>query len=169
MTSARFRLLFHAILVLGVTVPLPAAGAQAAASIVITGDVATPITLTAADLAAMPRATVTTTSNGIATTYAGVWLPDVLKKAGVPLGPGMRGSTLSGYVMARASDGYQVLFSIGELDPAITDGQFLLADMADGQPLFAENGSFRLVIPQDKRGARSLRMLTTLDVVLLKK
>ncbi|MBK7907577.1 MAG: molybdopterin-dependent oxidoreductase [Gemmatimonadetes bacterium] len=149
----------------------PAAHAQSALApeptITVRGDVPTPLVLTAADLAAMPRATVTTTNNGMTTTYRGVWVADVLAKAGFALGPAARRNSLSGYVLARATDGYQVLFSIGELDPAITDGQALLADTANDQPLFAENGRFRLVLPKDKRGARSMRMLASLDVVLL--
>jgi len=117
----------------------------------------------------MPRATVTTANNGIATTYEGVWLAEVLKKAGAPLGGGMRGPALSSYVVASASDGYQVVFSLAEVDPDMTDEEFLLADKANGKPLFGENGSFRLVVPKDKRGARSIRMLTSLDVVRLRK
>ena len=147
----------------------PLMAQQAAPSIAVTGSVSQPLTLTAADLATMPRQSVTTTSNGIATTYEGVWLSDVLKKAGVAFESGMRGAALSTYVIASASDGYQVVFSAGELDPDMTDGQFLLADKANGKTLFGENGSFRLVVPKDKRGARSIRMLTSLNVVQLKK
>src|SRR5262249_27490397 len=142
---------------------------QAAPAITVTGAVSQPLTLTAADLATMPRATVTTNSNGIATTYEGVWVSDVLKKAGVPLGSALRGAALSTYVVALASDGYQVVFSLGELDPDMTEGQYLLADTGNGKPLFAETGAFRLVVPKDKRGARSIRMLTTLNVVQLRK
>ena len=143
--------------------------AQAAPAITVSGAVPHALTLTPADLAAMPRATVTTTNNGIATTYEGVWVAEVLRKAGAPFGSGMRGPALSSYVVVSASDGYQVVFSLGELDPEITDEQFLLADKADGKPLFGENGSFRLVIPKDKRGARSIRMLTSLTVVQVRK
>ncbi len=143
--------------------------AQGAATISVTGAVAQPLTLTAEMLAAMPRAKATTSSNGIETVYEGVWLSDILKKAGLPLGNGLRGAALSTYVVASASDGYQVVFSLGELDPDMTDGQFVVADIANGKPLFGEQGAFRLVIPKDKRGARSVRMLTTLNVVQLKK
>lgn len=143
--------------------------AQTAPSVAVTGAVSQPLSLTAADLAAMPRATATTSSNGTATTYEGVWLADVLKKAGVPFGAGMRGPALAGYVLASASDGYQVVFSLGELDPDMTDEQFLLADKANGKPLSGQNGAFRLVVPKDKHGARSIRMLTTLNVVRLRK
>jgi hypothetical protein len=143
--------------------------AQSSASISATGDVKQSMSLTAADLATMPRATASTNNNGIVTVYEGVWLSEVLKKAGVPLGAGMRGSALAGYVLASASDGYQVLFSLGEIDPEMTDNQFLLADKADGKPLFGGNGAFRLVVPKDKHGARSVRLLTKLEVVQLRK
>jgi hypothetical protein len=124
--------------------------------------------LTAADLDALPRATASISGNGMTTTYEGVWVRDVLKKAGVPIGS-LRGASLSTYVIASASDGYQVLFSIAELDPEMTEGKVLLADKANGQSLFGEQGSFRLVTPNDKRGARGIRMLTSLNVVQLKK
>lgn len=147
----------------------PVVAQQPAPSIAVTGAVSQPLTLTATDLAAMPRAAATTTNNGIATAYEGVWLADVLKKAGVPFGGGMRGAALAGYVVASASDGYQVVFSLGELDPDMTDTQYLLADKANGKPLSGQNGAFRLVIPKDKHGARSIRMLTSLNVVQLRK
>lgn len=156
-------------LCLTLAIAAPVAGQQPAPSLAVTGAVSQPLTLTSADLATMPRATVTTTNNGIATAYEGVWVSDILKKAGVPFGAGMRGPALAGYVVASASDGYQVVFSLGELDPDMTDGQFLLADKANGKPLFGENGAFRLVVPKDKRGARSIRMLTSLNVVQLRK
>jgi DMSO/TMAO reductase YedYZ molybdopterin-dependent catalytic subunit len=158
----------NAVLCLILFLPSVAFGEQAT-SISVTGAVKQPLTLTAADLAAMPRAKAVTDNNGIQTTYEGVLLSDVLNKAGVSLGPGLRGPALAGYVVASASDGYQVVFSIGELDPDMTSGQYLLADTANGKPLFGENGAFRLVIPTDKKGARSVRLLTKIEVVLLKK
>jgi hypothetical protein len=58
---------------------------------------------------------------------------------------------------------------VNELDPDMTDGQFLLADTANGKALFGENGAFRLVVPKDKRGARSVRMLSKIEVVQVRK
>src|SRR5271155_4173539 len=139
------------------------------ASIQISGAVKQELTLTADDLAKMPRATVKTTNNGMETVYEGVWLHEVLKKAGVPQGSELRGKALAGYVLAQAQDGYQVLFSLAELDPAFIDNEILLADTANGKPLFGAQGRFRLVVPKDKPGARSVRMLTKLEVVQLRK
>ncbi len=138
-------------------------------TIQVTGDVKQPLTLSADDLAKMPRATIRTTSNGMETVYEGVWLHEVLKKAGVPQGSELRGKALASYVLAEAQDGYQVVFSLGELDPAFIDNEILLADTANGKALFGAQGRFRLVVPKDKPGARSVRMLTKLEVVQVRK
>jgi DMSO/TMAO reductase YedYZ molybdopterin-dependent catalytic subunit len=135
----------------------------------VSGAVKQSLTLTAEDLAKMPRASARTTNNGIETVYEGVWLHEVLKRAGVPQGSELRGRALAGYVLAEAQDGYQVVFSLGELDPSFIDNEILLADTANGKPLFGAQGRFRLVVPKDKPGARSVRMLTKLEVVQLRK
>jgi len=138
-------------------------------SVQIAGAVKQALKLSAEDLAKMPRASARTTNNGIETIYEGVRLYEVLKKAGVPLGSELRGKALTSYVLAEAQDGYQVLFSLGELDPSFIDNEILLADTANGKPLFGAQGRFRLVVPKDKPGARSVRMLMKLEVVQLRK
>ena len=151
---------------------LPAQEGQPAgpvASVQVTGAVKQSLTLSADDLAKMPRASVSTECNGIVTLYEGVWLHEVLRRAGVPQGGELRGKALAGYVLAEAQDGYQVVFSLGELDPAFIDNQILLADTANGKALSGAQGRFRLVVPKDKPAARSVRMLTRLDVVQLRK
>src|SRR5258708_2239009 len=87
------------------------AAQESASSLEVTGAVKEPLELTADDLAKMPRAAVKSTNNGMETTYEGVWLHQVLKRAGVPQGSELRGKALASYVLASASDGYQVLFS----------------------------------------------------------
>jgi DMSO/TMAO reductase YedYZ molybdopterin-dependent catalytic subunit len=131
----------------------------------VTGAVKQPLTLTASDLAKMPRASVRVSSHGAESVYGGVFLHQVLKKAGVPQGSELRGKLLASYVLAEAQDGYRVVFSLAELDPSFLDSEILLADTADGKPLPATQGPFKLVVPRDKHGARSVRMLTRLDVV----
>jgi DMSO/TMAO reductase YedYZ molybdopterin-dependent catalytic subunit len=142
---------------------------EAPPSVQVTGAVKQPLTLTAEDLAKMPRATARTTNNGVETVYEGVRLHEVLKKAGVPQGSELRGKALASYVLAEAQDGYQVVFSLGELDPSFIDNEILLADTANGKPLFGAQGRFRLVVPKDKPGARSVRMLTRIEVVQVRK
>ena len=124
-------------------------------TIQVAGDVKRQLTLSVDDLAKMPRASVHGSNNGMETVYEGVWL--------------LRGKALAGYVLAQAQDGYQVVFSLGELDPSFIDNEILLADTAGGKPLSGPQGRFRLVVPKDKPAARSIRMLTKFEVVQLRK
>jgi DMSO/TMAO reductase YedYZ molybdopterin-dependent catalytic subunit len=148
-------------LALGQDAPMP--------TVQISGAVKEPLTLSAADLAKMPRASVKTKSGGMETLYEGVWLYELLKRAGVSQGEALRGKALSSYVLAEAQDGYQVLFSLAELDPAFIDNEILLADTANGKALFGAQGRFRLVVPKDIPGARSIRILAKIEVVQVRK
>lgn len=156
-------------LLLGAVAAVMLAAEEPQASVQVAGAVKQPLKLTADDLAKMPRSSVRTKSNGIETVYEGVWVHEILKMAGVPQGGELRGKALAGYVLAEAQDGYQVVFSLAELDPAFIDTGVLLADTSNGKPLFGAQGRFRLVASKDKPGARSIRMLTKLEVVQLRK
>ena len=101
--------------------------------------------------------------------YEGVPLREILKKAGAPIGDKLRGKALASYVVAKAHDGYQVVFTLGEIDQAFGNEQIIVADKRDGKPLFGYQGPYRLVCPKDKAGARSVRMLETLEFVRLRK
>jgi DMSO/TMAO reductase YedYZ molybdopterin-dependent catalytic subunit len=106
---------------------------DAADKVMVDGDVSAPLTLTVADLAKMPRETaVLTEMDGSRTAYGGVALTELLKKAGIPFGKEMRGKALAGYVLAEARDGYQVVFSLGELDPGVGGTRVVVADRRDG-------------------------------------
>ena len=140
------------------------------ATLTITGDLPSPLTLKADDLAKLPRQTVSVTdSDGSKVEYEGVLLRDILKQAGAPLGKDLRGKALASYVLAKAKDGYAVAFTLGELDAAFGNESVLIADKRDGKPLFGYQGPLRLVCPNDKAGARSVRMLETLEFVKLQK
>ena len=138
------------------------------AAVQVMGDVRQPLALTAEDLARMSRASVRRGA-GAGTAYEGVWLHEVLQRAGVPQGPALRGKALSACVLAEGEDGYRVVFSLGELDPGLVENPVLLADTANGKPLAGQQGRFRLVLPKDKRAARSVRMLKKLEVIELRK
>lgn len=138
--------------------------------IAITGDVPTPLTITEADLAGMPREMAPVSEeDGQNVQYEGVPLQEILKKAGVQFGHQMRGKALAGYVLAEARDGYAVVFSMGELDSDFGDAKIIVADKRDGKPLFAYQGPARLIVIGDKEGARSVRMLEKIEVVKLRK
>lgn len=145
-------------------------GAQAAVpSITVTGDVPAPLTLTAAGLAKMPRETVRASNEGVEIRYEGVWLHEVLRTAGAPAGTALRGKAMTTYVLVEAADGYQVLFSLAEIDPLFGNLQVLLADSADGKPLFGMQGPFRLVVSKEQRGARAVRMVSKIQVIQVRK
>jgi DMSO/TMAO reductase YedYZ molybdopterin-dependent catalytic subunit len=142
---------------------------SAPALIAVSGDVSTPLTLKAEDLAAMPREKAKIPEqDGTVVEYEGVPLREILKKAGAPIGK-LRGKALTTYVVAKAHDGYQVVFTLGELDTEFGDEQVLVADKRDGKALFGYQGPFRLVCPHDKAGARSVRMLEALEIVKIQK
>jgi hypothetical protein len=143
---------------------------SAAPELTVRGDIPTPLILKADDLARMPRETVSVSDqDGTKVNYEGVALREILKRAGVPLGKDLRGKALASYVLAKAHDGYQVVFSLGEMDDAFGNESILVADKRDGKALFGYQGPFRLVCPNDKAGARSVRMLETLELVRLQK
>ena len=98
-------------------------------------------------------------------TYSGVPLRDLLSEAGVPRGENLRGKAMATVIVVSARDGYQVAFSIGELDASVGDLQVLVADSEDGKPLGENAGPLRLVVPADKRPARWVRMVKTIRVV----
>src|SRR5215510_1802750 len=146
------------------------ATAPAPATLKVTGDVRTPLSLPPDELKAMPRKRVEIKDeDGRTVAYEGVLVGEILKRAGATLGSDMRGSAVASYVVASASDGYQVVFSLAELDPAFTGSEVIVADTIDGKPLFAYQGPWRIVAPKDTRAARSIRMLERLEVVRLKK
>jgi DMSO/TMAO reductase YedYZ molybdopterin-dependent catalytic subunit len=173
LSALRFAILAAALIGFVVVQTAPAQTPQAQsgpASLAITGDVPTPLTLSAEDLMKMPRETTSVTEqDGSKVEYEGVPLREILKRAGAPLGNQLRGKALASYVLAKAHDGYQVVFALGEIDQAFGNQQILVADKRDGKSLFGYQGPFRLVCPNDKAGARSVRMLETLEVVRLQK
>jgi DMSO/TMAO reductase YedYZ molybdopterin-dependent catalytic subunit len=148
----------------GQAVPHPAA-------LTISGDVAKPLSLSLADLSAMPHKTlkVTNPHDHKEETYEGVPLADLLKLAGASQGEQLRGASMATYVLIEAADGYRVVFSLAELDSGIQDSGVLLADKLDDHPLDDKLGPLRLVAPLDKRPARWVRMTQTIRVVSVSK
>jgi DMSO/TMAO reductase YedYZ molybdopterin-dependent catalytic subunit len=145
------------------------AGATPAATLTVAGDVGLPLSLTPAELKLLPRARVEIKENGGTLAYEGVLLGEILKRAGAPLGTELRGPAMSSYVVASATDGYQVLFSLAEVDPAFTSNDILVADALDGKALSSNQGPLRIVAPKDAHRTRSVRMLERIEVVRLRK
>lgn len=128
-----------------------------------------PVTLETHMLAELPRTRAVLQDHGKQVNYEGVPLHDVLARGGVDFGKGLRGKLLSSYVTAIGSDGYQVVFSLADFDSTITNSGIILADQREGKPLDAHEGPLRVIVPQDKKPARSVRLLKEIDVVQLSK
>ncbi|HEY2580210.1 MAG TPA: molybdopterin-binding protein, partial [Mucilaginibacter sp.] len=104
------------------------------ASVKVTGDVTRPLDLKLSDLQQYPQTEVTRKDrDGKDHTYSGVILSAILQKAGVTLGKDLRGENLTKFVLVEASDGYQVVFALAELDRDFTDRTIILASMVDGK------------------------------------
>jgi DMSO/TMAO reductase YedYZ molybdopterin-dependent catalytic subunit len=145
------------------------ASAQAPKTILkIDGKIAAPITITAEDWAKLPRATVMAHRGHSKETFQfeGVLLKTLLEKAAV-LDPQkeLKGKALLQYIVVSASDGYRAIFTLAELDEGTgaTNGA-LLADKMEGKPLDEKAAPLQLIVPTDKRPARSARMVTTITV-----
>jgi DMSO/TMAO reductase YedYZ molybdopterin-dependent catalytic subunit len=140
--------------------------AAAEAVLRVGGEVAHPLRLTAADLARLPRRSVRAKDHhSPEATWTGVTLGEVLRLAGVPRGEALRGQSLVLYVRVEAADGYRAVFALPELDASFTDRVVLLADHRDGHPLTAAEGPLRIIVPSDKRPARWVRQVVSVDVL----
>ena len=128
------------------------------------------ITLTTDLLSRLPRAEVTATlHDSKPSRWSGVRLKSILTGLfATPSGEKLRGPWLAAAVRATASDGYQVVFTLAELDENFGNVEVLVADQQDGKPIDAADGPIRLVVPADKRGARWMRNLTRLEILELK-
>jgi len=119
---------------------------------------------TPATLAALPHKTVTVHNEHTKAdeTYSGVELIDLLTPLGVTNKP--HGKDLRLYVVAAGSDGYQVVYSIGEITPDLNSSTVLVADAENDKPL-ADDGPLKLIATGEKRPARWVRNLVSIRVI----
>jgi hypothetical protein len=123
-----------------------------------------PITLDHAALAAMPRVSITASAHHEPPSqWQGVALQSILQQAGAPSGEQLRGRAMTTIVRITATDHYQVVFSLAELDPMLGNEQAILADTQDGHAI-TKDGPFRVVVTGDKRPARWIHNVTTIEV-----
>lgn len=119
---------------------------------------------TPADLAAMPQTTVTVLNSHTKAneTYTGVPLMDLLTKVGVPAKP--MGKQFRIYLVAIGSDGYEVVYSLGEVSPDTHDATVIVADTENGKPL-ADDGPLKLIASREKMPSRWVRNLVAVKVL----
>jgi DMSO/TMAO reductase YedYZ molybdopterin-dependent catalytic subunit len=131
----------------------------------ISGEVSTPLKLTAADLANLPHRSLRAKAHdGKEASFDGIELSDVLKLAGVKFGEPLRGKDLALFLVVSAGDGYRAVFALPELDHAFTDRIVILVDRRDGKPLALKEGALRIVVPDEKREARWVRQVVSLTI-----
>ncbi|MEO6283436.1 MAG: molybdopterin-dependent oxidoreductase [Dyadobacter sp.] len=143
--------------------------AQDTATLSVIGEVTTPLELKLTELATFKQVSHKVKDrNGKEHVFAGVTLIEILEKAGVTTGAKLRGENLAKYLLISAADGYEVLYSLAEIDPEFTDQVILLATTKDGQPLGNGEGPFRIITPNDKKPARWIREVRSIKVAFAK-
>lgn len=154
-------ILFVAVMVSG----LSFAQAVKQASVKISGEVTTPFELKLADMQQFPQTQVSRKDrDGKDHNYAGVLLSAILQKAGATMGKDLKGENLAKFASVEASDGYQVIFALAELDKEFTDRQIILATTIDGQPMAPTDGPFRIIVQDEKKPARCIKQVTGIKV-----
>ncbi|MFY9854611.1 MAG: hypothetical protein WAK26_12120 [Terracidiphilus sp.] len=120
---------------------------------------------TPATLATLPHQTVTVVNSHTkaSLTYSGVPLIELLKPLGVP--EKLMGKQLRLYLVAQGSDGYEAVYSLAEVTPAMSSATVIVADTLGGNPLLADKGPLQLVTTGDKALARCVRNLVAVRVL----
>lgn len=148
-------------------VSAPPSAPAGSVSIEIAGDGVKPgAVLDAAAWKRLPRATAQAVDpDKRSSIYEGARMADVLQDAGLMLGDALRGKLARVYVVVTASDNYEAVFSLGEIDTADARCAPILVNVRDGAPLAAEAGPVRVVAPCDRHHERWVRNVTALRVL----
>ncbi|MCZ4225112.1 molybdopterin-dependent oxidoreductase [Pedobacter rhodius] len=146
-----------------------AAQVEAEAVVKVGGVLTGPRSITVADLQNLERVQVSRKDkDNKKHQYTGVSLSALLVQCGATTGKDLRGKNLTKYVIAEASDGYQVIFSLAELDPEFSDDKIILADTIDNAPLAPADGPFRIIVQKDKRPARCIKQVRSIRIEFAK-
>lgn len=126
------------------------------------------ITLTVADLAAMPQTTVHVHNAHLNKDedYTGPLLADVLAKAGLAATHDTEPMILHSTLMASATDGYFVLYSLAEVEPSFSRSQVIVAILKSGLP-DKDGGTIQLINTDGAKPARWVHGLSGLNVMTL--
>lgn len=144
---------------------LYAQSSEADPFITVSGEVPKRVTLQESDLQKMNQVTVhRLDKEGQENSFTGTPLTEILSHCKVTTGSELRGENLSKYVLIKCADGYEVLFSLAELDEEFTNQVIILARLKNGEPLPQGEGPFRVILPNDKIPARCAFQVTELVV-----
>jgi hypothetical protein len=113
------------------------------------------------------RQPVEATLHGETIQCEGVSLIELLRHAGAMDEAPLKGADLSRVVVLTARDDYRIVFTLAELEPTLGARRVYVVDRCDDKPLDADTGPLRVLVPDDQRGARSLRQLDAIRVEAL--
>lgn len=101
--------------------------------------------------------------------YSGVLLWDLLNQVGIQVNPAVKNDLDRKYVVVTGTDCYQAVFAMGELDPTLGGSDQVTvayAQWVNGQKVgLGSNGYARIIIPGDKKGARSVSNIAQIQVI----
>jgi DMSO/TMAO reductase YedYZ molybdopterin-dependent catalytic subunit len=133
----------------------------------LTGEVSNPTTYDKASLARLPHSIVNVTfltkTGSQSASFRGVLLWNLLITAGIKSDRPRHGRFQ--FVEVTATDCYQVVLALAELDPNFGGAQVLVADSENGSPLGADAGFARLIVPGDKYGGRDTFWIHKIEVL----
>jgi len=132
------------------------------------GDVTDPGIYNPPPLTPVTTLTATYTAAGVPVTdtYTGIKLWDLLTAVGGVTVTSAKNDILNKYVVATGADGYQVVFSAGEIDPNFGNQPVTVAYSDTGGQLgpHGSDGLARMAVPSDNAGGRYVSDLVSLDV-----
>jgi len=127
------------------------------------------ITVSAEDLLNMSQVTVQVHNahrGGIAETYSGPLLSDVLEKIGLTATRETEPLILHSVIVATGMDHYYVLYSVAEVEPSFSNSKVIVAVMKNGLPN-AEGGNIELINTDGAKPARWVHGLMGISVMSL--
>lgn len=134
-------------------------------AIIVSGLSRPAVSLTLEELARLPTAQIKVaflTEHGVrSASFSGPLLWTVLQRAGV-IDPAKHREQVSRSVLIIGRDGYRAVLAVGEIAPDFEDKEVILADRMDDHALGVDH--LRIVVPLDRRGGRSVRDVTRIEV-----
>ncbi len=141
---------------------LPGVPLAQAAGVTVQGLSGLVATLNAAGLDKLPPVHAQASFHGTGSSFDGPPLWSLLNASGALTNTPPR-ALVHEAVRVTGADGYVAVLALGEISPDFEGKQVILADRQDGKPL--PDGQWRLVVPGDKRGGRSVRDVTAITIV----
>lgn len=100
--------------------------------------------------------------------YTGVALADVLAKAGIGLGDSVKKKIITSYIIVTAADNYKAIYTLPEIDPIFANRTIILANRVDKQPLPEGYAPYQIIVPGEKKHARWMRQVKSIQLVKVK-